>query len=458
MRVVICGAGRVGYNIAAYLARENNDITVIDTDPKLIARINEELDANGIVGPASRPDILEKAGANDADILIAVTPFDEINMIACQVAHSIFSVPKKIARIHDLEYLDPAWSNLFSRAHLPIDVIISPEAEVARAINSRLEIPGTTSVMALADAKVYLLGVICPELCPIINTPLRQLVMLFPDLAIEIAAISRNNKIIFPGPDDQMLAGDEVFFFADSKHLRRAMSAFGHEEDEARNIVIVGGGNIGMHLADMLDEQGRNIRVKIIERNPERAAKLSELLPNNIILNGDALRHEIMMEANVAQAETLIAVTDDDEANILVSLLAKQQGCKRVITLIDKPNYAPLISHLGIDAAVSPGFSTVSTIMQHVRRGRIRALLSIANGELEVIEVEMSENSAFVNIALIDLEIPDHVVIGAIVRNKEVIMPKPFTIIKPGDHVMIMAPESQMPQVEKLFIAQLDLF
>lgn len=458
MRVIICGAGQVGYNIAAYLARENNDITVVDTDPRAIARVNDELDANGIVGHASRPDVLDRAGANDAELLIAVTHSDEVNMVACQVAHSLFNIPKKIARIRERNYLDPAWSNLFSRAHLPIDVVISPEAEVAKAINSRLEIPGTTSVMALAGGKVYLLGVICKARAPVANTPLMRLVGIFPDLAVEIAAISRKGNIIFPGAQDQMLEGDEVFFFCDAKHLRAALSAFGHEEAEARNIVIMGGGNIGLYLAEMLDEQGRRTRVKIIERNEARARILSERLPQHVIINGDALQHEILVEANIAQAETMIAVTDDDEANILGSLLAKQNGCARVITLINKANYAPLIGNLGIDVAVSPRASTVSTIMQHVRRGRIRALSSLCNGELEVIEIEVSESSSFVNVPLIDLEIPDHVVIGAIVRNGQVIMPKPFTIIKPGDHVMIMAPEPQMPSVEKLFVAQVDLF
>lgn len=458
MRVIICGAGQVGFNIAAYMAREDNDITVIDTNPDLIARINDELDANGIVGHASKPDVLDRAGANDADIVIAVTASDEVNMVACQVAHSLFNVPKKIARIRERDYLNPAWSNLFSRSHLPIDVIISPEVEVAKAINSRLQIPGATSVMPLAGGKVYLLGVICTPNCPVSNTPLKQLVGLFPDLAIEIAAIQRHGKTIFPGANDQMLAGDEVFFFADARHIRRAMAAFGHEEVEARNVVIMGGGNIGLYLARMLIDQGRHVRMKMIERNEERARYLSEQLPSVTVINGDALQHEILLEANVPMCDTLVAVTDDDEANILGSLLAKQYGCQRVITLVNKPNYAPLISNLGIDAAVSPRASTVSTIMQHVRRGRIRALMSICNGEIEVIEVEVSETAAFVNVPLIDLEIPDNVVIGAIVRNGQVIMPKPFTVIKPGDHVMIMAPEQQMPSVEKLFIVHVDLF
>lgn len=457
MRIIICGAGQVGYNIAAFLARENNDITVIDTDPHMIARINDELDANGLVGYASHPDVLDNAGANDADLLIAVTHSDEVNMITCQIAHSLFNIPKKIARIRKSSYLDPAWSNLYSRTHLPIDVIISPEAEVARSIYGSLEFPGTTSVMPLAGGKVYLMGVICPSRCPVVNVPMKRLVGLYPDLAIEIAAIVRDGKMIFPAADDMILAKDEVYFFADARHLQRAMSAFGHEEIEARNIVIIGGGNVGMYLAELLTEE-RSMRVKIIEFDEKRARYLSEMLPQCLILNGDALQNDILIEANVAQAETLVCVTNDDETNILSALLAKQRGCPRAIALVNNPDYSALIGNLGIDVAISPGASTISTIMQHVRRGRIRALRSLCNGKLEVIEVEASESSPLSNVPLIDLDIPDYISIGAIMRDGAVIMPKPDTTIRSGDHVMVLAPEDKMRSVEKLFVAPVDLF
>jgi trk system potassium uptake protein len=459
MRVIICGAGQVGYSIAAYLAREDNDVTVIDYDAQLIGQINDDLDVNGIIGHASKPEILDRAGASNADLIVAVTYSDEVNMVACQVAHSLFNVPKKIARIRDQAYLDPAWSNLFSRAHMPIDVIISPEVEVAHSISRRLHVPGTTNVIRLAEGKVYLIGVICEEHCPIVNTPLRQLSSLFPNLSVEIGAIIRGREVIVPDGDDQVLVNDEVYFFADARHLQRAMSAFGHEEQEARRIVIIGGGNIGLYLTELLREHQKDIRIKIIEKNEDRATHLSKVLGNEVIvLNSDALELAVLAEAGIAGTETVVAVTDDDETNILGSLLAKQQGCQRVIALVNKTSYMPLVNSLGIDATVSPRASTVSSIMQYVRRGRIKALHNIREGVAEVMEAEASDTSSIVNIPFSELNLPEHMMIGAIVREDEVIMPEPHTSIKPGDHVIMLATEDEAKNVEKLFMVQVDLF
>lgn len=458
MRVIICGAGQVGHSIASYLAREDNDVTVIDIDTSLIGMINEELDVNGIVGHASKPDILARAGAADADMIIAVTHTDEVNMVACQVAHSLFNVPKKIARIRDQAYRDPAWFNLFSRSHMPIDVIISPEVEVAHAINQRLSVPGTTNVVPMADGKIYLVGVACDKACPVINTPLRQLSSLFPDLSIEVVAILRGNKAIIPGSEDQMLTGDEVYFVVDARHLNRAMAAFGHEEPEARRILIIGGGNIGAGLAGLIRQEHKNTRVKIIEIDPDRALEISEELDDTIVLQGDGLHKDILEEANIAQTETLVAVTDDDEANILGSLLAKQFGCERVITLINKNIYTPLMNTLGIDATVSPRAITVSRIMQHVRRGRIKAVHNLRDGFAEVIEAVASETSSIINKQIKNLNLPRHVIIGAILREETVIMPKPDTIIRPGDRVVVLAAHGQAARVEQLFSVQVDLF
>lgn len=458
MRVIICGAGQVGYSIAAYLAREANDVTVIDTNPYLISDLNTELDISGVIGHASDPNVLAQAGANEVDLIIAVTHSDEVNMVACQVAHSLFNVPKKIARVRNQSYLAPAWSNLFSRAHMPIDVIISPEIEVARAIYQRLQVPGTTNVITLADGAVYLVGVVCAANCPVVNTPLKQLSTLFPDLHFEIAAIVRDSGVIIPGGDDQMAVGDEVYFFSDSRHLQRVMKAFGHEEVEARRIIIMGGGNVGAYLANILVEENARANVKIIEYNEQRARFLAENVPGAIVLHGSALDHEILREANIAEAETLVAVMNDDENNILGSLLAKQSGCQRAITLVNKPTYLPLISSLGIDATVSPRATTVSSIMQHVRRGRIKALHTLRDGFGEVIEAEVSETSELLNMTLRDVTLPPQVMIGAIVRGNKVLMPKPDRIIQAGDHVITLAVAGQARAVERLFTVQVDLF
>lgn len=458
MRVIICGAGQVGYSIASYLAREENDVTVVDTDPQLINQMNDELDVNAIVGHASNPDILSRAGASDSDMILAVTQSDEINMVACQIGHSLFGIPKKIARIREQSYLDPAWSNLFSRAHMPIDVIISPELEVARDIYQRLSVPGTTYVIRLSEERVHVVGVICKEDCPVVNTPLGQLSHLFPDLSFHVVVILRDNKPIIPDDNDQLQVGDEAYFVVDTKHLDRVMAAFGHEEKEARNIVIAGGGSVALGLARMLREKTQGVQIKMIEHGKERSNYLSTQLEDVIILKGSALDKDILEEASIQNVETMVAVTNDDESNILGSLLAKQYGCERVITLVNNNAYTPLVGPLGVDAMVIPRATIVASIMQHVRRGKIKGLHNLRDGFAEVIEAEIAENSAIANMTIQELTLPNEVIVGAIIREEEVLMPKPDIVIQPGDDVIVIATRGQVQNVEKLFSVQVNLF
>lgn len=458
MRVIICGAGQVGYSIASYLAREENDVTVIDLDRNAIEEVSETLDVNAMVGHASDPEVLAAAGARDADLIVAVTDLDEVNMVACQVAHSLFGVPKKIARIRNKGYLGPEWANLFSRAHMPIDVIISPEREVARSIGQRLRIPGTTSVVPLARGRVYLVGVMCDEACPLLNMQLEQLHGTFPDLCIEIAAILRKGAVFLAGPDDQIQAGDEVFFFSDADHVPRAMAVFGHEEHKARQITIVGGGNVGMNLVRLIREEHKDVRIKLVEVDENRAVEISKAMPDIVVLHGNILNASLMREAGMDHTETLIAVTNDDETNILSSLMAKQHGCQRVIALVNNPSYANMTGPLGIDATVSPRSSTVSTIMQHVRRGRIKALHSLRGGLAEIIEAEVSETIPLANVAVSDLKLPKDVAVAMIMREDRVILPRPDFVIRPGDHVMMLAAREQARKMEQMFSVQVDLF
>ena len=458
MKVIICGAGQVGSNIARYLASEGNNVTVIDQSPELIQRIHDTLDVQAMVGHASHPDVLEAAGASEADMVIAVTHIDEINMISCQVASSLFNVPTKIARVRAQSYLNPMWADLFSRDNLPIDVIISPEIEVARAIARRLQAPGALDMITLADGKVRAVGVLCTENCPIIHTPLRQLTGLFPDLNLEVVAIIRNDRPIIPSGNDQMLPGDEVYFVCDVRHLQRAMSAFGHEEGEARRIVILGGGNIGLFLAEELEAKHRHVSARMIESNRTRAQYVAQRLNRTIVLHGDGLDSEILEEAGVRTSEAVVAVTNDDEGNILASLLAKRYGCTRAITLINKTAYSSLVTPLGIDAIVSPRGITVSTILQHVRRGRIRSVHSLREGFAELIELEALETSAVVNMPLKDIDLPAEVIVGAVVRGDEVIIPRPNTVIKPRDRVIVLAAVEHVKKVEKMFAVRLEFF
>ncbi|HYE49443.1 MAG TPA: Trk system potassium transporter TrkA [Azospirillaceae bacterium] len=458
MRVIVCGAGQVGSNIARYLASEGNNVTVIDQSAELIQKISDTLDVQAMVGFASHPNVLEAAGAAEADMIIAVTLADEVNMVACQVAHSLFNVPTKIARVRHQSYLQPIWADLFSREHLPIDVIISPEIEVARAIARRLQVPGAFDMIPLADGKVRVIGVVCGANCPIVHTPLRQLTGLFPDLNIEIVAIVRQDKPIIPSGDDQMLPGDEVYFVADTEHVARAMAAFGHEEPEARRVIIMGGGNIGLCLAEEIEDKHPGVSARIIELDRRRAQYIAQRLNRTMVLHGDGLDPDILEEANVRASETVVAVSNDDEGNILASLLAKRYGCQRAITLINKTTYQPLVQPLGIDAVVSPRSITVSSILQHVRRGRIKSVHSLREGFAEIIEAEALETSSLINTPLREVRLPEGVIVGAIVRGQEVIIPRPSTIIKPHDRVVILATVGQVRKVEKMFSVRLEFF
>jgi len=337
-------------------------------------------------------------------------------------------------------------------------VIISPEVIIANDIYQRLSVPGTTYVKKIADGRIRLIGVVCEEDCPVINTPLNQLVNLFPDLSFKVLGILRNNKPIIPDDDDFLQMHDEVFFIVDTDHLQRTMAAFGHEERQARRIVIAGGGNIGFGLAELLHNQEKHVNIKIIEQNASRARFLSENLKDVIVFNGSSLDRTILDEVGVEEADTLIAVTNDDESNILGSLLAKQYGCGRVITLVNNDVYSPLVGPLGVDAIVSPRSMIVATIMQHVRRGRIKSLHNLRDGFAEVIEAEVSEASSVVNSTIDELNLPHEVIVGAIIHDEEVIIPKGDYTVRAGDVVVVLASRAQAQNVEKMFSVHVDIF
>ncbi|MEE2761456.1 MAG: Trk system potassium transporter TrkA [Pseudomonadota bacterium] len=458
MKVIVCGAGQVGFSIARYLAQEDNDVTVVDQSQELTRKIADTLDIKTVNGFASHPDILEQSGAADADMLIAVTQSDEVNMIACQVGHSLFDITTKIARIRQQGYLEPKWANLFSRDHMPIDVIISPEREVAGAIARRLRMPGAFDMISLVGDLVKLAGVRLNDDCPVVNTPLRQLTQLFPDLNVRIVGIVRATEPVAPLGDEQLMPGDEVYFVCDHEHLDRAMAAFGHEEREARRIVVFGGGNIGQFLTQQIELENPSVNIKIIERDKTHAEIAARNLKRSVVLHGDVLDSDILEEADVSSAEAVVSVTNDDETNILSSLLAKRQGSDRAITLVNSEAYSPLMPELGIDVVVSPRHITVSTILQHVRRGRIHSVHALRDGFGELIEAEALETSPLVGQPLGESDLPEGVLVGAVVHDGEVIIPRSSTVIQTGDRVVLLAPAESVRQVEKMFAVQLEFF
>ncbi len=458
MQIIVCGAGQVGFNIAKHLSLQNNDVTVIDRSPDLIRKISESLDVKGIVGHASDPFMLEKANAEDADLIVAVTLSDEVNMVACQVAHSLFKVQTKIARIRNQAYLKSKWADLFNKANMPIDVIISPEKEIAEALRRRLELPGAFNMVPFVNGKVHVIGMRLEEDCPVVETPLRQLTELFPSLQTTVMAVSRGDKVFVPSSADHMQVGDEVYIAVDQKRTARTMSVFGHEEKEARRVVIVGGGNVGFFLARSLEESNPNLNLKLIEMNEDRAAVIAEKLQNTVVINGDALSKEIMSEVNISESETIVSVADDDEVNILTSLLAKREGCERAVALINNPVYGTLTDSLGIDVALDPREITVSTILRHIRRGRIRDLYSVREGAAEIIEAEVIEGSEVNGMTLSEIKNRNSIRFGMIVRGDETIVPTGDTQFETGDHVIILALSESVKRVEQLFSAKVNFF
>jgi trk system potassium uptake protein TrkA len=458
MRVVICGAGQVGFGIAEQLAAEENDVSVVDTSPELIQAVRDTLDVRGLVGHGAHPDVLAQAGIDQADMIIAVTLYDEVNMVACQVAHSLFNVPTKIARIRAQSYLQPHWADLFSGDHMPIDVIISPEVEVGEMVLRRLAAPGASDLVRFANGEVVVIGIDADENCPVVDTPLAQLTELFPDLQAIVVGIFRAGRLFVPRSADAMLVGDRVYVVCRADQVRRTLGIFGHEEAEAHRVVIAGGGNIGLYVARSLEARGARAKVKIIEASRERAIGIADQLRRTVVLNGNALDQEILREADIGESDAIIALTNDDEVNILACVMAKRLGCRSSMALLNNRSYPAFTPAMGIDATVNPRSVTISKILQHVRRGRIRGVHTIENGLAEVIEGEALETSPLVGKPLRDLDLPDGIRIGAIYRSGNVIIPDGATLIQPKDRVVIFALADRVRQVEQMFRVSLEFF
>lgn len=458
MQVIICGAGQVGYGIAERLATEGNDVTVIDSSASLVQVIRDQLDVRGIVGHGSQPDVLQAAGAEAADMIIGVTLYDEVNMVACQVAHSLFNVPTKVARIRAQTYLQPIYRDLFSRDNMPIDVIISPEIEVGEMVLRRIALPGATDAVQFADGEVAMIAIECLDDCPVIDTPLGQLSELFPDLSAVVTGIWRTGNLFVPHATDAMMAGDLAYVVVRRDRVRRTLNIFGHEEPTASRIVIVGGGNIGLYVAQAIENRQSQARVKVVESSRERAIAIADQLDRTVVLHGSALDQQILLEADIEHADLMVALTNDDQVNILSSVMAKRLGCEANLALLNNTGYYEFTKTLGIDAHLNPRSVTISKILQHVRRGRIRGVHSVQNGAAEVIEADALETSTLVGSPLRDLGLPDGVRIGCIYRSEEVIVPDGDTVIKAKDRVIIFATADRVKQVEQMFRVSLEFF
>ncbi len=458
MKIIICGAGQVGGGIAERLAAEDNDVTVIDTAPQLVRSISDTLDVQGIVGHGSHPDVLAAAGAADADMIIAVTFIDEVNMMACEVANAIFNIPTKIARVRHQSYLHPEYRSLFARDNTAIDVVISPELAVGEMVLRRLALPGAFEAIYFVDEKVIAMGITLNEDCPVVNTPLSQLTELFPDLGAIVAGVYRDGSLFVPHGGDQLEPGDNIFVIADQEQAVRTLGLFGHDEQPAQRVLIGGGGNIGYYVASKLEERDTRIHVRIVEANRDRAVDIAEGLKRTVILHGSALDQNLLREAGVQQSEVYLALTNDDKVNILSAMLAKQDGASQALCLVSGLHAAPLVSPLGIDSYIDPRTVTVSSILRHVRRGRIRGVHPVQGGAGELVEAEALETSPMIGKPLREAELPAGVRIGAIVRENDVVIPTGATEIKPHDRIVLFALRDQIKEIQHLFRVSLEYF
>ncbi|MDA7480089.1 Trk system potassium transporter TrkA [Candidatus Pelagibacter ubique] len=458
MNIIICGAGRVGFTIAKILSEQGHSITIIDQSSEDIQKIDDTLDVKSIVGKATYPSILEKANATEADMIIAVTRNDEINMLICQIAFSIFNVPKKIARIRSQDYLNPKFTKVYNKENLPIDVIISPEIEIARSLQRKLEAPGSLDNVPFANNKIRLLEILIDENCPIKDIKLNELTKKFPKLNSNIMGVIRDEKFVLLKKTDVMLKEDKAYVVINASQMNETLAAFGHTEKISNKILIIGGGNIGFNLAKNLEESFDSARVKIIEKDKERAELIASQLNNTIVINGDALDEEVLLEANLEEVQTVLALTNDDEDNLMISVLVEkfakdndELSDKRTMALINKPNYSLLQSSLKIDDFIDPRMNTVSSILKHIHKGTIENAYSILNGEYEIIEAEIIETSELVNKELKNSNLPDEIRIGAVLRGEEVIIPRSNFVFKKEDIVVLLANKDFLHVVENMF-------
>jgi trk system potassium uptake protein TrkA len=457
MKILIIGAGQVGGTLAANLASEAFDITLVDHDEAVLQELRDKLDIQTVSGSGSHPDVLRRAGADDADMLIAVTSSDEVNMVACQVCFSMFRTPTKIARIRSRSYL--SWEGFFSKEHMPIDVLINPEQVVTENIRQLLEHPGALQVLDFADGRVQLVAVKAYYGGPLVGQELSYFKEHLPKVDMRVAAVFRRGKPIVPKGNTVIEADDEVFCVAASEHINAVMAELRRVERPFRRVMIAGGGNIGTALAKAIEPY---FSVKIIDVNPDRCQELAEVLDDTVVLNMDATDRDLLLEENIEQCDAFCAVTNDDENNIMSSLLAKKLGCRQVVTLINKPAYVDLVQGGEIDIAISPQMATTSELLTHVRHADVVRVHSLRRGAAEALEAIAhgdEKSSKVVGRAIRDIDLPVGAAIGAVVRGDDVIIGHDDVVIESDDHVIVfLTDKRQVPVVERLFQVGLTFF
>jgi trk system potassium uptake protein TrkA len=452
MSIIIIGAGEVGFHLAHRLSQEKKEVVVIDRDIEKIRRVQNTLDVQAIHGSGGSISLLRQAGISEASMVIAVTNSDEVNMISCLVAGVQDRVPIKIARVRDPEYsyLHP----LFDKEHLDIDFVINPDHEVVEMMLKLMEVPGAVEVVDFAEGLVRMVGLPLPVGSPLVGKSLAKLSELYPQASVLIVAIQRGDKVFIPKGQDVLAANDLLFLVMERKKAREALEDFGNKRPPIKRVMILGGGLIGLELAKSLEERG--IQVKIIEQNESRCLEIAEKCRKAVVLRGDASYQDILLEENVGEMDTFIAVTEDDENNVMISLLAKKMGVRRVMTLINKMAYSPLVRSIGVDVVISPRLAAVDKILQFIRRGKILSVSSLPEENAEAFEAIALETSDLVGRPLRKVKFPKDAIVGALVRGSEVIIPNGSTVIQTGDRVMIFALTTAIHEVEKALMVKLE--
>lgn len=450
MKIIILGAGQVGASVAANLVNEDNDITLVDSNPTALQLISERYDLRTITGVASHPSVLAKAGAKDADMILAVTNSDEVNMIACQVAYTLFHTPTKIARIREIEYLKNA--SLFAQEALPVDVLISPEKLVTEYIERLISHPGALQVVDFADGKAQMVTLRASYSGMLVGYSLGNLRKQLTGIEYKIFIIFRKGKAIIPNANTVIEADDEVFFISSQKSIHQLLQIIRNKEKPYKSIMIAGGGNIGLRLAELLEDK---YKVKLIELNPAVARYASKTLKNTIVLNGDAADEDLLNEEDIDRTDVFCALTNADEANIISSMLAKRLGARKVMALINRAAYVDLVQSNTIDIAISPQQATIGSLLAHVRKGDVVVVHALRRGSAEAIEAIAHGNessSKVVGKAIKDIGLPESATIGAIIRDDEVIVAKRKTVIEAEDHIiLIVSDKKHVAEVESLF-------
>jgi len=457
MKVVICGAGQVGSTIADYLSQEEGtSVSVIDNDPDVIQRINDSHDVRAILGHASHPDVLTEAGAKKADMLIAVTSQDEVNMIACQMAHTLFDVPTKIARLRHQNFLNKQYSDLFATNHMPIDYIMSPEFEVVRAIERRLSVPGAADVAHLAEGKFLMLGIACGPECPYNGSSYKAMAQQLEFEHVQLLSMIRDNRTYRHVDKMTVEEEDVVYVFLSKDMVNPIMRAFGHLEEEAHHLLIAGGNNVGTRLLETVDDNPE-MSAKLIEFDKQRAQRIASKLPKSTILHGDMMDAKFLEEVGIAKADTFVAITDDDEFNIMASLLAKKYKCPRVITLLNTATYEPLVNQLGIDVSINPRSLTVSNILQHIRHRKLRSIYSVQEDFGEIMELELTSDMSIMGRTLKSANFSKDMRILAFIRQGEVFEPDNDTIFEEGDVIILYAAHTATNEISRKFSNRLKM-